>query len=81
MRASVSPLTFLKAVHADGLRQFDAWAHHPYYISPSQTPLSKPNSATAITLGNIQVLIDQVTKYYGSKPIWLDTHSRMRTGE
>ena len=71
VRASVSPLTFLKAVHADGLRQFDAWAHHPYYISPSQTPLSKPNSATAITLGNIQVMIDQVTKYYGSKPIWI----------
>jgi hypothetical protein len=70
-RASVSPLTFLKAVHAAGLRHFDAWAHHPYYISPAQTPASKPNSATAITLGNIQTLIDQVTKFYGQKPIWI----------
>ncbi len=70
-RASVSPLMFLKAVHADGLRHFDAWAHHPYYISPADTPSSKPNSATAITLGNIQTLIDQVTRYYGSKPIWI----------
>ncbi len=70
-RASVSPLTFLKATHAAGLRHIDAWAHHPYAISPAETPTSKPNSATAITLGNIQVLIDQVTKYYGSKPIWI----------
>jgi hypothetical protein len=70
-RASVAPLTFLNAVHASGLRQFDAWAHHPYAVSPAETPLTKPNSATAITLGNIQVLINQVTKYYGNKPIWI----------
>jgi hypothetical protein len=70
-RESVAPLTFLKAVHAAGLRHFDAWAHHPYALSPAQTPLSKPNSATAITLGNIQTLIDQVTRYYGNKPIWI----------
>lgn len=70
-RASVSPLAFLNAVHAAGLRHFDAWAHHPYYISPAQTPTSKPNSATAITLGNIQTLIDRVTQLYGPKPIWI----------
>jgi hypothetical protein len=70
-RASISPLAFLKAVHAAGLKQFDAWAHHPYYISPAETPTSKPNGSTAITLGNIQTLIDQVTKYYGPKPIWI----------
>jgi Glycosyl hydrolase catalytic core len=70
-RASVAPLTFLNAVHAAGLRHFDAWAHHPYYISPAQTPASKPNSTTAITLGNIQLLINQVTRFYGAKPIWI----------
>ena len=70
-RASVAPLTFLNAVHAAGLRHFDAWAHHPYAVSPAETPLTKPNSTTAITLGNIQVLINQVTKYYGNKPIWI----------
>jgi Glycosyl hydrolase catalytic core len=70
-RASVAPLTFLNAVHAAGLKHFDAWAHHPYAVSPAETPLTKPNSATAITLGNIQVLINQVTKLYGSKPIWI----------
>jgi hypothetical protein len=70
-RASVAPLTFLNAVHAAGLKHFDAWAHHPYYVSPSQTPTTKPNSSTAVTLGNIQLLIDQVTRYYGPKPIWI----------
>jgi Glycosyl hydrolase catalytic core len=70
-RASVAPLTFLNAVHAAGLRHFDAWAHHPYAVSPAETPLSKPNSSTAITLGNIQILINQVTKFYGKKPIWI----------
>jgi hypothetical protein len=70
-RASVAPLTFLKAVHTAGLKHLDAWAHHPYYVSPSETPTSKPNSATAVTLGNIQTLINQVTKFYGNKPIWI----------
>jgi putative glycosyl hydrolase len=71
LRASVAPLTFLNAVHAAGLKHFDAWAHHPYAVSPAETPLTKPNSTTAITLGNIQVLINQVTRYYGNKPIWI----------
>ena len=70
-RASVAPLTFLKAVHAAGLRHFDAWAHHPYSVSPSETPSTKLNPSTAITLGNIQLLIAQVTRYYGNKPIWI----------
>ncbi len=70
-RASVSPLTFLKAVHAAGLRQFDAWAHHPYAVSPAETPSSKPTSPKTVTLGNIQTLIDLVTRYYGAKPIWI----------
>jgi hypothetical protein len=70
-RASISPLVFLAAVHADGLRHLDAWAHHPYPLSPSETPSSKLNSATAISLGNIQTLIDRLTRYYGSKPIWI----------
>jgi hypothetical protein len=70
-RASVAPLAFLNAVHAAGLKHFDAWAHHPYAVSPAETPSSKPNSASAITLGNINVLIAQVTKFYGQKPIWI----------
>jgi hypothetical protein len=70
-RASVAPLEFLNAAHAAGLRHFDAWAHHPYAVSPAETPSTKPNAGTAITLGNINVLIAEVTKFYGQKPIWI----------
>jgi Glycosyl hydrolase catalytic core len=75
-RPSVSPLAFLRAVKADGLKTFDAWAHHPYYSGPTDTPTSKPvtrNGAavTAVTLGNLDVLIKTVTQLYGNKRIWI----------
>jgi hypothetical protein len=75
-RPSVSPLAFLRAVKKAGLKTFDAWAHHPYYSGPSDTPLSKPvtqNGApvTAVTLGNINTLISLVTQLYGNKRIWI----------
>ena len=75
-RASVSPIAFLRAVKAAGLQNFDAWAHNPYYSSPSEQPASKPTSAnggpaTAVTLGNIGSLISVETSLYGWKPIWI----------
>ena len=41
-RPSTSPLVFLAAVKTHGLKKFDAWAHHPYYQSPSETPRTPP---------------------------------------
>jgi Glycosyl hydrolase catalytic core len=75
-RPSVSPLAFLRAVKKAGLKTFDAWAHHPYYGSPSETPTSKPLSpkgapSTAVTLANIGDLIREVTRLYGNKRIWI----------
>ena len=75
-RPSVSPLAFLRAVKKAGLRTFDAWAHHPYYSSPSDTPTTKPVSPkgapnTAVTLGNLGDLIKLVTQLYGNKRIWI----------
>jgi hypothetical protein len=70
-RPSVSPLAFLAAVKADGLRTFDAWDHHPYYSNPSRTPTSVVPSGGAVELGNIDTLIHQVTKEYGNKRIWI----------
>jgi hypothetical protein len=75
-RPSVAPLAFLRAVKKAGLKTFDAWAHHPYYSSPSDTPSTKPvtkNGAavTAVTLGNIGDLIKTVTQLYGNKRIWI----------
>ena len=38
-RPSVSPLPFLRAMKAGGAKGFDAYAHHPYYGSPAETPV------------------------------------------
>jgi hypothetical protein len=75
-RASVSPLAFLRAVKKAGLKSFDAWAHHPYYGTPTESPTTKPVTAkgappTAITLANLGDLIQEVTRLYGNKRIWI----------
>jgi hypothetical protein len=75
-RPSVSPLSFLRAVKKAGLKTFDAWAHHPYYSGPTDTPTSKPTGArggpaTAVTLGNLGDLTKLLTRLYGNKRIWI----------
>jgi hypothetical protein len=76
-RPAVSPLPFLRAMKKAGAKGFDAYAHHPYYGAPRETPSTPPppgihgNAATAITLGNINLLIREVTRLYGSKRIWI----------
>jgi hypothetical protein len=67
----VAPIGFLRAAKAAGMRTFDAYAHHPYAGSPGLAPGAKPQNPRAITLGNIQKLIDEVTRLYGPKPIWI----------
>lgn len=70
-RPSVAPIGFLRAMKAAGLRAFDAYAHHPYSGDPRLAPGAKPRNPRAITLGNIQKLINEVTRLYGPKPIWV----------
>ena len=63
-RPSVSPLPFLRAMKQGGAKGFDAYAHHPYYGSPAETPTTKPppgkrgQPSTAVTLGNFDVLVE-----------------------
>jgi hypothetical protein len=71
IRPSVSPLAFLRALKKAGLRNFDAYAHHPYYGSPFESPTTKPPSRTAVTLANLGDLTAEVTRLYGPKRIWL----------
>ena len=76
-RPGVSPLPFLRAMKKAGAKGFDAYAHHPYYGAPRETPSTPPppgihgNAPTAITLGNINVLVREVTRLYGNKRIWI----------
>lgn len=70
-RPSIAPLTFLAALKRYGLRHFDVYAHHPYYGSPSESPTTPPRAKTAVTLGNINVLISLLTRLYGRKQLWI----------
>jgi hypothetical protein len=70
-RPSIAPLAFLVAAKKAGLRTFDAWAHHPYYGAPNQTPATRKVGPHAIELGNINVLIARLTKLYGPKRLWI----------
>jgi hypothetical protein len=73
-RPTTSPLAFLRAMKKAGAAGFDAYAHHPYPSGPSETPTTRPTSTTAVTFGNLDVLIAEVTRLYAHKPIWLDEY-------
>ena len=76
-RPALAPVPFLRAMKKAGAKGFDAYAHHPYYGAPRETPSTPPplgirgNAPTAVTLGNINVLIKEVTRLYGNKRIWI----------
>ena len=54
-----------------GLRTFDAWAHHPYYGSPTQTPTTRNVGSHTVGLGNIDALTNELTRLYGPKHLWI----------
>ena len=74
-RPSVSPLAFMTALRKAGLRRMDAYAHHPYYGRPSESPTTQPGGrfgrTTAVTLANINTLIALETRLWGRKPLWI----------
>jgi hypothetical protein len=73
-RPSVSPIPFVRAMKAAGARGFDVYAHHPYYGHPTETPSTRPKTRQSITLANIDVLIAEVTRLWGRKPIWISEY-------
>ena len=78
-RASIGPIPFLRGLKRAGLKRFDAYAHHPYYGKPSETPATKPTSdrgkrgriTPPVLLGNIGELIAEVNRAWGRKRIWI----------
>ena len=63
---------------AAGAKGFDAYAHHPYYGSPAETPSTKPppgrrsQPPTAVTLGNFELLVQELDLLYGKRMrIWI----------
>ena len=69
-RPTIAPLAFMRGLKTAGLRKFDAYAHHPYYGRKTGTPSTKP-SATAVTMGNINTLIAELTRLWGNKRLWI----------
>ncbi len=76
-RASVSPLPFLRAMVAGGAKGFDAYAHHPYYGSSRESPLTPPptpprgQAPTAVTLGNFELLVRELARLKLNVRIWI----------
>jgi hypothetical protein len=76
-RSSISPLAFLRAIKIAGAKGFDAYAHHPYYGFPTETPTTPPPPAkrgappTAVTLGNFEQLTAELQRLYGNMRIWV----------
>jgi len=73
-RGTPTPLTFMAAVKKAGLKKFDAWAHNPYG-GPRDTPTTKPHARGTVTLGNIDTLITQLTKFWGPRRVWLTEYA------
>jgi hypothetical protein len=71
LKPSVSPLVFLRAMKKAGARGFDAYAHHPYYGTPAETPATPSPGRNGVTLGNLDALSSELTRLYGRKRIWL----------
>jgi hypothetical protein len=69
--SGISPLTFMagmKAAHA----HLDAYAQNPYPGSPRETPNFDPcTRCTTFTMARLTEIRRDVTKYFGSKPLWL----------
>ena len=78
-RPSIGPIPFLKGLKKAGLKRFDAYAHHPYYSRPTETPAFKPKTnrgkkgliAPPVVLGNIGDLTKVLTQLYGNKRLWI----------
>ncbi len=76
-RPALAPIAFLRGMKKAGATGFDAYAHHPYYGGPSETPTTLPptpprgQAPTAVTLGNLDTLVREVTTLYGNKRIWI----------
>ena len=69
-RPEMSPLAFMTAARKAGMKHMDAYAHHPYYGRPNESPSTKPRGG-AVTMANIRTLIALSNKLFGRKPIWI----------
>ena len=70
-RPSTAPIAFIRASKNAGLRTFDAWAHHPYYSFPRETPTTRLSDSHGVGFGDLDRLTGVLAQLYGSKPLWI----------
>ena len=81
-KPSVSPIRFLRALRRAGRVRFDAYAHQAYYGAPFETPATRPRSRSAITLGNVDVLVRELTRLYGPRTrLWITEYGYQTSPE
>ena len=67
----VAPVTWVRGMAAAHAK-FDAYAHHPYPSTPSETPSSGGcRNCPSITMATIKKLLILVRRSFGPKPVWL----------
>ncbi len=67
----IPPTTWVRGMFA-ARAKIDAYAHHPYPSTPSETPSGGGcRNCPAITMATIKKLLILVKLYFGPKPIWL----------
>jgi hypothetical protein len=76
-RSSIDPLSFLIAAHKFGMKTFDVYAHHPYADAGTEAPSFVPtgNHKRRVQLGNINLLLNELTQLYGPKHLWITEYA------
>ncbi len=73
--SGLSPVAFMRGMRAAHAR-LDAYSHHPYPVTPGETPSSFAHGSCryckgVLTLANLPVLLQEVRRDFGGKRIWL----------
>ena len=67
----VAPVAWVRGMDA-ARAKLDAYAHHPYPSTPTETPSSGGcRTCPAITMATISKLLVRVKRSFGPKPVWL----------
>ena len=67
----VAPVAWVRGMAAAHAK-LDAYAHHPYPLSPRETPSSGGcKNCPSITMATLPKLLILVRRYFGPKPVWL----------
>jgi len=69
--SGLSPLAFMQGMHA-AHAHLDAYAQNPYAVNRAETPThSSCSECGYFTLAKLSTIRADVTRYFGSKPLWL----------